>query len=370
MNTWDPYQALYIHIPFCKQRCNYCDFTTQAIYQDSPIIDEYLDRLISEIRMHSNNGLLGSIRTVYLGGGTPSYIGNKRLSSLLYALSVSMHLTPEVECTLEANPDSLTSAMVKDLYALGVNRISLGVQSFDDRLLTVLGRIHSSDDAKVAIDRAHQRFANVSIDLMCGLPGQTEESFQNDLEEALSLGVTHISVYPLTIEEGTPFDALCNQGKLTFDEDLGAQLMDLASSYLTSKGMLHYEVASYAFEGYESRHNSAYWNGIPYLGLGTGAVSMRQNELCRQRFTDKEIEEELDIFQMTAEDLMLGMRMSKGIADEDIEITQILLPELPNTLCSLMKEGYVVHEDYRWKPTHKGWLFGNHLYGALLNLAP
>ncbi len=371
MQEWDPYKALYIHIPFCKQRCKYCDFPTNAVSFDSLEIDSYLEHLIAQIRTYSNNDLLGSIQTVYIGGGTPTYLGNKRLSSLLYALSISMHLTTDVECTLEANPDSLTSSMVKDCYALGVNRISIGVQSFNDYLLNQLGRIHSSEQAKQAITNAKERFENISIDLMCGLPGQTLPQFKEDLLTALSLGVSHISIYPLTIEEGTPFYSLEQQGKLILDEDLEAECMEFAESFLSSKGMHRYEVASYAYPGYKSRHNSAYWNSIPYLGIGTGAVSMRQNDLYRQRFSETDgIIEELDIFQMAAEDLMLRMRMSEGVSDEEISIAAILLPETNKALNALEQDGFVCHQNNRWKPTHKGWLFGNQLYGRLLELAP
>ena len=368
---WDPYKALYIHVPFCKQRCYYCDFVTQACRTDDPILDEYLERLISTIRLYSNADLLGEIETVYIGGGTPTYLGNSRLASLLYALSISMHLTPEVECSLEANPDSLTLAMVKDLYALGVTRLSLGVQTFNDSLLKTLGRVHSSDQAKQAIAYAQERFENISIDLMCGLPGQTPEQFQYDLETALSLGVKHISVYPLTVEEGTPLDAMIESNLLQVDEDSGADFMDQASDYLSKQGMHRYEVASYAFPGYESRHNSAYWLGKPYLGLGHGAVSMRQNSFSRQRFSEDEgIIETLDPFQRAAEDIMLKMRMSQGVSDDEVAWTCILLPEIDKVLDSLEEEHYLVHEGNRWRPTHKGWLFGNHLYGEILDLAP
>ena len=133
--AYDPYKALYLHIPFCVRRCGYCDFTTSAVERDSPAIDEYVESLVMDIRRASREGKLGAIETVYLGGGTPSYIGMRRLSMLLYALSMSMHLEPEVECTMEANPESLTERMVRDIWALGVNRLSIGVQSFDDGLL-------------------------------------------------------------------------------------------------------------------------------------------------------------------------------------------------------------------------------------------
>lgn len=370
MSRWDPYRALYIHVPFCAKRCNYCDFTTEAVAVDDERLDTYTEQLIAQIRHYSNQDMLGSIETVYLGGGTPSYLGNKRLSSLVYALSISMHLTPEVECTLEANPESLTKAMVKDLYALGVTRLSLGVQSFDDGLLRTLGRVHDAERARQAIRTAQLRFENVGIDLMCGLPGQTDDSFLNDLKEAVSLGVSHISIYPLTIEDGTPFASLVEKGRLSVDDDLGAQLMDVAAAYLKIQGFERYEVASYARKGFESRHNQAYWTAKPYLGIGHGAVGMRQNDLSRERFDETGVIETLDPFQMAAEDMMLAMRMSKGVADEDVDIAALLLPDLPFVLDALERDGYISHIQGRWKPTHRGWLFGNHLYGTLLDLAP
>ncbi len=368
--TWDPYRALYIHVPFCKQRCAYCDFATEAVSRNSARLDQYVETLVRTIRQASRGELLGKVQTVYLGGGTPSYLGNRRLSALLYTLSLSMHLTPEVECTLEANPESLTLPMVKDVFALGVNRLSLGVQSFDDALLKTLGRVHTSADALRAIDTAQARFENVSIDLMCGLPGQTQESLEQDLARALSLGVTHISVYPLTIEEGTPFAQLVASGSLNYDEDAGADHMQVASEILHDAGMHRYEVASYAYPGYESRHNTAYWTGAAYLGLGPHSVSMRQDELTRERLQDGSVIDSLDIFQYTAEDLMLGMRMSQGVSDEQVEDASLLLPEVPAAFAQLEEQGFVTHRAGRWQPTEKGWLFGNHLYGSLLDLAP
>ena len=145
---YDPYKALYLHIPFCRHRCSYCDFATRAVEKDDPAIACYIDDMILDIRRASREEKLGSIETVYIGGGTPSHIGMANLSALLYALSTSMHLTPEVECTMEANPESLTEPMVKDLWALGVNRLSLGVQSFDDGMLKTLGRVHDAEGAK------------------------------------------------------------------------------------------------------------------------------------------------------------------------------------------------------------------------------
>lgn len=372
LDDQDPYRALYLHIPFCKSKCAYCDFASSAIAPDDPAIEAYIDQMVLAIRAASRADLLGQIESVYIGGGTPTYIGNKELSRLLYGLSLSMHLTPEVECTLEANPESLTEAMVKDLFALGVTRLSIGVQSFDDDVLRTLGRAHDAAQARHAIETAKVRFANISIDLMCGLPGQTEESFRASLEEAVNLGVTHISIYPLTIEEGTALrkrmDA--NDFAETEDElaDRAAEMMLMAEEYLAQKGFHRYEVASYALPGFECRHNKAYWTGKPYLGIGSAAVTMKQNDEERIRLTEDEIQEVLDRPQRAVEDLMLGMRMAQGVACEAVNQTDRLIPGTLATFRDLEREGYVIEDEERFKPTEKGWLWGNHLYGRILAL--
>lgn len=370
----EPYRALYIHLPFCKSKCAYCDFASSAVPSDDPRIEAYLDDLILQIRAASRAELLGRIETVYIGGGTPTHIGNKQLSRLLYALSLSMHLTPEVECSLEANPESLTEAIVKDLFALGVTRLSIGVQSFDDAILHTLGRAHSSADARRAIETAHIRFDNVSVDLMCGLPGQTQESFISSLEEAVALGVNHTSVYPLTIESGTRLRDLMDTSTFveTEDElsDKAAEMMLDAQDLLNRQGFHRYEVASYAREGYECRHNKAYWSGIPYLGIGDAAVTMKQNAAERIRVCDGAIQERLGRDQKEIEDLMLGMRMSRGVAKNKVAATDAHIPGTLAVFRALVADGYVNEDQNRFTPTEKGWLWGNVLYGRILELAP
>lgn len=368
---FDPYRALYLHVPFCKQRCAYCDFATSAVAPDDPAIDAYVENMILSIRHAGKQGFLGSVQTVYLGGGTPTYLGSRALTEILYTLSLTMHLTQDVECSMEANPDSLNERLVKDVWALGVNRLSIGVQSFDDDVLRTLGRVHDAEAAKRAIACAHTRFENVSVDLMCGIPGQTAQSFSQSVEAAVAAGVTHISVYPLEIHEGTPFGRAVESGRLpAVDDDLEASYMEIAEGILGKAGFHRYEVASYALPGYECRHNIAYWTGVPYLGLGPSAATMTQNATRRMRKQDGVFTDDLDARQMRVEDVMMGMRMAQGVSDNLVDRACELAPELAGVMRGLVAKGLCTHADGRWRPTERGWLCGNDLYGAIFDVAP
>ncbi|WP_417135214.1 radical SAM family heme chaperone HemW [Rubneribacter badeniensis] len=367
----DPYKALYLHLPFCVRRCGYCDFATEAVPADDARIDAYVEDLALQVRRKAKEGELAAVETVYIGGGTPSHVGMPRLSMLLYTLSLSMRLEPDVECTMEANPESLTGNMVRDIWALGVNRLSIGVQSLDDAVLRTLGRAHSADDARCAVAAARERFDNVSVDLMCGIPGQSAESFEATVREAVALGASHVSVYPLTIEPHTPFHRAVMRGQLPEpDDDVEAAHMEIAARVLAEAGFSRYEVASYALPGRECRHNIAYWTGAPYLGLGRSAATMTQNDKRRMRVQDGRVTDDLDARQMAAEDLMLGMRMTRGVSEAQVERAAALLPEAPAALARLEAQGLVAHEGGRFRPTERGWLCGNELYGALFDLAP
>ena len=358
-------------MPFCVKRCGYCDFATSAVAREDLRIDEYVECMVLDIRKASKEGKLGDIETIYLGGGTPTHIGASRLSSLLYGLSVSCDLTKDgLEFTMEANPESLDERLVRDVWALGVNRLSIGVQSFDDEVLGVLGRAHDAQSAREAVEAAHDRFENVSVDLMCGIPGQSDESFAESVREAVRLGVTHVSVYPLSIEPHTPFDQLVLANLMEEpDDDAEAAQMELAAGLLADAGYSRYEVASYAKPGYECRHNIAYWTGVPYLGIGLSAATMTQNESRRMRVTDGEVTDDLDRAQMEAEDLMLGMRLARGVSDERLAEASKHLPDAVQEIESLAADGYLAHEGGRWRPTKQGWLCGNDLFGRLLDLA-
>ncbi len=367
---YEPYGALYLHIPFCRKRCAYCDFTTEAACSDDSRLDAYVEALERDIRKASALGLLKDVKTIYLGGGTPSYLGLRRLTRLLYTLNLSMRVEPDVEFTMEANPDSLTAPMVKDLFALGVTRLSLGVQSFNDDELAMLGRIHSAKDALRAIDCALTRFEHVSVDLMCGLPNQSMASFQTSLERALSCGADHISVYPLTLEEGTLLDASVEAGLLPYpSDDLACEMMQLAAKDCQAAGFKRYEVASYAKPGGACRHNQAYWTGVPYLGLGRGAVGMKQDASCRVRYDQEGAIERISHDQRVAEDLMLGMRRTAGVSGDDVVRACFSLPDAWDVFESLVDDGYASYVDGFFVPTEKGWLLGNQMYGRILDLA-
>jgi len=382
------YEALYLHIPFCRKRCAYCDFTTEALPPDDPAMDAYLAALMSEIRQAAKRGELAAIRTIYLGGGTPTHLGHARLVELAYLLALNLKVEKVEEYTLEANPESLTAKMVNDLFALGVNRLSLGVQSFVDSELETLGRIHDAAAAIRAAGEARARFENISLDLMCGIPGQTTASWQYSLEQALALNPEHLSIYPLQIEEGTELGqrdgAWCpnllsraNWGTKPRpsapqlpDEDEQAEFMEQAARFLQAHGYHRYEVASYAKPGFESKHNTAYWQGTPYLGLGTAAASMSNlPDGTRQRSKNGEEPEFLTAEEACAEDLFLAMRMARGICEEQLKQASKLLPRAQEVFSELEQLELISHQDGRYLPTDKGWLLGNELYGRIWQLA-
>ena len=366
----DPYRALYIHIPFCASRCIYCDFTTRAVSRDDERMDTYVEDLCLQIRRLAKEGEFAGLRTIYIGGGTPTHLGLGRLTQLIYTLSLSINFEQIEEFTVEANPESLTETMVRDIWALGVNRLSLGVQSFDDGILTLLGRAHDAAGAITAIEAAKTRFENISIDLMCGIPTQTDAIFEASLRCAVELDIPHVSIYPLSVEDGTPLAKAIRRGRFPrIDDDDEARHMELASRILTEAGLVRYEVANYARPGFESRHNSAYWEGVPYLGLGTSAATMTQNSQRRMRKQDGYVTDDLNPAQMLAEDLMLAIRMSRGVTAERVEAAEETLPGACACFDELCELGLVRLESGSYVPTERGWLCGNELYGRIFDLA-
>ena len=267
------YRALYLHIPFCRAKCLYCDFDSRALTGCAleEAIGAYCEGLSAQVDAHGNAGELSEVETVYVGGGTPSLLGGRLVGLVDYVRS---YCEP-VEFTCEANPESFTLDLAQALRAAGVTRISLGVQSLNASELKAIGRIHSAEQAMLAVAQAKAAGFSTSCDVMCGLPGQTLDTFAETLRSLVTLNPDHVSVYPLQLEEGTPLARMEETGEMEVpDEDFQAQCMDLAAEVLEEAGYERYEVASYAKPGHRCRHNIAYWTGKPYLGLGRSAASM------------------------------------------------------------------------------------------------
>ena len=371
--------ALYLHVPFCKQKCLYCDFASTTTRVGSPRMGLYVEGLVRELAMLSERGLLRDCHTVYIGGGTPTFLGADLLCRLISRAREAC--TRVEELTFEANPDSLTDEVIQGARQAGATRVSIGVQSLCDAELKSLGRVHTAAQAAERVRAAVASGMDVSVDLMCAIPQQTDESWIATLASVLDLGVCHVSVYPLAIEPETPFGrAYGDEVQSWNDEDVQARRMERAREVLESAGFERYEVASYARAGHDCKHNQAYWTGITYLGLGDGASSMLERDhylelaetldrlpplpedtvrirLSRGKSLAYEFINER---QAWAEDLMLGMRMVRGV-----DISRVPAP----VVADLAKRGLVALEGGRMKPTHDGWLLGNELYGTLWDLA-
>lgn len=264
--------GIYIHIPFCKQACHYCDFHFSTNLQ---LKEQMVRALVSEIELQKDFLQGEEINTIYLGGGTPSLLSGAELELLMQTLSRLHTLDPAAEITLEANPDDLTSHNLKVLKNAGINRLSIGIQSFQDDLLKFLNRVHSADTALSTYWAAREAgFDNISMDLIYAIPGQDDLKWEGDIRQALALNPEHISCYALTIEEKTVFGRWSATGKLKpTADDLAAQQLELLMSRLEQAGYEHYEVSNFSKPGFHSRHNSSYWKQELYLGIGPGAHS-------------------------------------------------------------------------------------------------
>lgn len=265
--------ALYVHIPFCQAKCPYCDFNSYAGLEG--LMTPYADALIAEMALWREATRDARVATVFFGGGTPSFLPLAETERIVAALRGSFRLAPAAEITVEANPGSADSARLDGLRRLGFNRLSLGVQSFRDDELRLLGRVHSVAEARQAYRAARRAgFENVNLDLIYGLPGQPLAAWQRTLTEAIALRPEHLSLYALTLEEGTPLAADVARGRLPApDPDLAADMYLWAGEALAAAGYQHYEISNWALPGYRCRHNLVYWHNQPYLGLGAGAHS-------------------------------------------------------------------------------------------------
>ena len=265
--------GLYTHVPFCKTKCPYCDFNTYQGIESQ--MGSYLEAVTGELRLWGRSLANPQVRTVFFGGGTPSYLPDGDIAAILEAANDAFAIASDAEVTIEANPGDLNAEACRGLLRQGVNRLSIGVQSLDNGLLQLLGRRHSADGAIEAFQTARTAgFNNVNLDLMYGLPNQSLAQWEDTIARLAALSPEHISLYALTLEEGTPMRLWADQGKIPEpDPDLAADMYDMARRVLAESGYRHYEISNWAQPGHESRHNLIYWRNEPYLGVGPGAHS-------------------------------------------------------------------------------------------------
>lgn len=317
--------GIYVHIPFCASRCSYCDFFSTLCLEESGL--RYVEALIAEARLRRGELHGEQVRTLYLGGGTPSQLPLPLISQLVVGLREVFNLNAVEEFTVEANPDDVTREWCDGMVALGVNRVSMGVQSFEDSILRLIGRRHTAQQAMEAVGRLRDAgISNISIDLIFGLPGQTLASWTESVQQAIALKPQHISAYGLTYEEGTRLWHQRERGDvIEVPEEQCLEMYRILVNLLEGAGYEHYEISNFALPGYHSRHNSSYWNDTPYLGLGAAAHSYdgqvrRSNPSNLNAYIDKVLsgevafqEEEMTRWERYDERVMLGLRTSQGV---------------------------------------------------------
>ncbi|MCY7538444.1 radical SAM family heme chaperone HemW [Bacillus pumilus] len=375
-------KAAYIHIPFCEHICHYCDFN--KFFIKTQPVDEYLAALEKEMQHTIEQKGEQELKTIFIGGGTPTSLTVSQLDQLMN--SIHRVLKPAknlVEFTVEANPDELSLEKLHVLKEAGVNRLSFGVQTFEDDLLKKIGRVHQKKDVLTSFERARDvGFDNISLDLMFGLPHQEKHHVMNSLETAFSLGAEHYSVYSLIVEPKTVFYNLMQKGKLHLPpQEREAEMYELVMDEMERHGLHQYEISNYAKPGFESQHNLTYWSNEDYFGFGAGAhgyVDGIRNvnagpvkhylELVEQTgFPYKETHQVTKTEQIE-EEMFLGLRKIEGVKSADFQAKYGASPEalFPSVLEELEEKGLIVKDDIGIRLTRKGKLLGNEVFQAFL----
>ena len=373
--------GVYIHIPFCRHKCAYCDFPSYS--QLEHWYDRYVDALRRDI---AGQGILfpeAVVDTVYIGGGTPTVLPEKLLTGIVREVWDQFSLATDAGVSVEANPGTVTGETLVALKAAGVNRISFGVQAFDDQLLARMGRIHSANQSIEAVRLARQAgINNISIDLMVDLPGQSAADWERSLQTAVGLGVNHLSAYGLKIEEGTVFAEQFASGLLSLpDDDEQAAMYDLTNSYLAAQGYERYEISNYARPGCQCRHNLKYWRYQPYLGIGAAAHSFlggeriantnsveRYVDNIMQGFSPVEYRERLASTTAMAEYCFLHLRMAEGICLYDFsqQFGVSFAAVYGSAAAKLAEQDLLIITQERVRLSPLGMKYGNQVFCAFL----
>ena len=336
--------SLYLHFPFCERKCRYCDFLSGPAGEETR--EEYVDLLCHEIELRAGkitapSESAAAVDSIFIGGGTPSLMTPVQAARVMDTIRSRYQVLSDAEISMEINPGTVDPLKLLGFKAAGIGRLSIGVQSFDDSELRLLGRIHTAAEARETFHAAREAgFDNINLDLMSALPGQNIETWSNTLKEAVSLGPEHISAYSLIIEEGTPFASLLDAGELPDlpSEEEDRQMYHFTKQFLASKGYRRYEISNYAKAGYECRHNCGYWTGHEYLGLGLGASSCLGGERFRNpdkmddyrkalmntngynsAETMRRERQTLTMNDRMEEFMFLGLRMTEGVSEKEFE---------------------------------------------------
>ncbi|MCZ2259374.1 radical SAM family heme chaperone HemW [Sporosarcina sp. G11-34] len=376
-------RGMYIHIPFCHQICHYCDFN-KVFFKNQPV-DQYIESIGKELSLMKAEGIsFDSLETVFLGGGTPTSLSEAQLDRLLSIINDYVDVTTLKEFSTEANPDELTYGKLVVLKAGGVNRLSIGVQSFDADLLTKIGRTHSPGDAaRVVGDARKAGFENISIDLIYGLPEQTREQWQDTLIKATELELPHYSGYSLIVEPKTVFYNLMNKGKLPLPgEDMEAEMFQMLMDHMEKEGRNRYEISNFAFPGHESIHNLIYWENDTYAGIGAGAHGYLSGTRYSNigpitRYMEKVEQGERPLQQshiVTAieameEEMFLGLRVAGGVSASIFQekFGRSLDEVYGKTFETLIGNGLVEKSGDKFKLTKIGVFRGNEVFQQFLN---
>ena len=378
--------SLYLHIPFCHTRCYYCDFNTYAGML--PLREPYVRALLTEIALAGElaehaDGRVRRSRTLFFGGGTPSLLTVEQVTRLLHACREAFTVDEDAEITLEANPGTLNRKQLAGLRTAGINRLSLGSQSFDAELLKTLGRIHTPEEITQALHHARAAgFTSINLDFMFGLPGQTMRHWQETLDQALALHPEHLSLYSLIIEEGTPFYTWTEEGRIIpGDEDLCADMYEYADERLQGEGYINYEISNWALPGHASRHNLTYWQNLPYLGMGAGAHSFfadkrfsneRDPQAYIQTLKKRQLpiveSETIERLQQMSETAFLGLRTAQGLHLPTFEerFAESFASFVGNRLRIVEEAGLLEQADGWLRLSKRGRLLGNEVFMRLL----
>ncbi|MFA9558795.1 radical SAM family heme chaperone HemW [Evansella sp. AB-rgal1] len=374
-------RGVYVHVPFCEQICHYCDFN--KFYLKKQPVDEYLDLCDIEIKNTLQKFPTNGISSIYVGGGTPTSLSTKQLEKLLFSIKHYFPIHPEYEWTVEVNPGSADEEKLRMMKEIGVNRLSIGAQTFDPILLKKIGRDHQAHDVEKTIRKARDiGIENISIDLMFGLPDQTIEQFVDTLHEAVSLPIEHVSAYSLKIEAKTIFYHQMQKGNLSLPgEDMEAEMYERLRTYMNDNGFEQYEISNFGKEGYQSQHNLTYWNNESYYGIGAGSHSYvdgvrRINHGPLPKYMDSVIktgfpyreEHPVPLHEQMEEEMFMGLRKIEGVSLPKFEqkyeekLTDVFAMVIP----SLIERGLVHLDESTIRLTEKGLLLGNEVFEKFL----